>query len=286
LNRETDTCFHFPKTGLDEASVPELAEVEHSRRVWDRGRGREILSVTVNNTNSPVWRETPAARLKAVLSGKSIIGSEAHGKQMLFHFGRDVWMAIHLGMTGELRIEPAGYKIRKHDHLVLRQAGQYLVFSDQRRFGRLRLSEGTEPPIWWSRLPPAILSRSFTAALVADFCRRRKGSPLKSLLLMQERFPGIGNWMADEILWRARLHPKLCAGQLSKTGVTKLYRSIRWVTASAVERLGKDWELPGNWLFRHRWDKGGKCPRCRTVLVREKVGGRTTCWCPVCQAGR
>ena len=264
--------------------MPELAEVEHSRRVWECGRGKKILSVTVNNTSSPVWRGAPATRVKEVLSGKCFTGSEAHGKQMLFRFGREVWIGIHLGMTGELRIERAAYQIRKHDHLVLRQAGQCLVFSDQRRFGRLRFSQGTAAPIWWSKLSPPILSRGFTAALVADFCHRRKGSPLKSLLLMQQRFPGIGNWMADEILWRARLYPKLRAGQLPAAGITKLYRSIRSVTASAVDLLSKDWELPDNWLFRHRWNKGGKCPRCRTLLIREKIGGRTSCWCPVCQA--
>ena len=263
--------------------MPELAEVEHSRRVWDRARGKKILAVEIRNIRSRVWQGLPASRLKAVLTGKSLTSSEAHGKQMLFGFGREIWVGVHLGMTGELRREVPNYSVQKHDHLVLRQANGCLVFSDQRRFGRVRLFEGSEPP-WWSKLPPAILSPRFTSRLVAEFCKRKKRSPLKSLLLMQERFPGIGNWMADEILWRARLHPKLPAGDLPAAAIAKLYRSIRWVTKSAIELLDKDWELPSSWLFKHRWEDGGVCPRCHAALVREKIGGRTACWCPRCQA--
>jgi formamidopyrimidine-DNA glycosylase len=264
--------------------MPELAEVERNRQTWDRGRGQKVLSVAVQNTRSPVWRWVRPASLVSAITGKLLNDSETHGKQMLFQFGRDAWLAIHLGMTGRLSLEAANYQLQKHDQLALRQAKQSLVFSDQRRFGRLRLAQGTDRPGWWTRLPPPILSTGFTKRLVANFCARRKRTPLKSLLLMQERFPGIGNWMADEILWRARLNPKIPAGTLSPASVAKLYRSIRGLTTEALREIDQDWEFPGNWLFSHRWEAGGHCPRCGTELTREKIGGRTTCWCPVCQA--
>jgi formamidopyrimidine-DNA glycosylase len=263
--------------------VPELAEVEHNRRVWARGHGKKVLTVVARNVRSPVWRGIRPASLAAALTGKLLTGSETHGKQMLFQFGRDTWLGVHLGMTGILTLEPLNYQLRKHDHLALRQADHWLVFSDQRRFGRLRLSQGANRPNWWTRLPPPILSSQFTKHWVAEFCARRKGTPLKSLLLMQERFPGIGNWMADEILWRARLNPKIPAGKVSPALVGKLYRSIRWVTISALEQMDENWEFPSTWLFSHRWEAGGHCPRCGTKLAREKIGGRTTSWCPVCQ---
>ena len=263
--------------------MPELAEVEYNRRVWHRGRGKKILAVAVQNVRSPVWRGVRSADLVAALVGNLLTASETHGKQMLFQFGRQAWVGIHLGMTGRLFIESSDYQLQKHDHLVLRQARQSLVFADPRRFGRIRLAQGSDRPAWWTRLPPAILSDRFTTSWVAEFCARRKGTPLKSLLLMQDRFPGIGNWMADEILWRARLHPKTLAGGLSATLVKKLYRSIRGVTTSALKQMDENWEFPSTWLFPHRWEAGGHCPRCGTELVREKIGGRTTCWCPACQ---
>jgi formamidopyrimidine-DNA glycosylase len=263
--------------------VPELAEVEQNRRVWHRGQGNRILAVSVQNVRSPVWRGVRSADLVAALTGKPLTGSETHGKQMLFQFGRDAWLGIHLGMTGQLTVETSIYQPQKHDHLVLRQAGHSLVFSDQRRFGRLRLTQGTDQPTWWTRLPPQILSDRFTLDWVTEFCARRKRTPLKPLLLMQDRFPGIGNWMADEILWRAKLHPKILAGALSPAAVKKLYQAIRRVTVSAMNEVDENWEFPSTWLFSHRWKDGGRCPRCGTGLLREKIGGRTTCWCSHCQ---
>src|SRR5258708_17790728 len=106
---------------------------------------------------------------------------------------------------------------------------------------------------------------------------------MKALLLMQYRCPGIGNWMAEEILWRARLNPKTRAGTLSLSEINPLYRVTRSVCAKAIEVMDKDWQFPRSWLFAHRWEDGGKCPRCRTDLMREVVGGRRTCWCPQCQ---
>jgi formamidopyrimidine-DNA glycosylase len=263
--------------------VPELAEVERNRRVWAPGQGKKVLAVAVQNLRSPVWRGVRSAELAKTLTGKVLTASEAHGKQMLFQFGREAWLGIHLGMTGRLSLESADYRLRKHDHLALRQTHHLLVFSDQRRFGRLRFGQGPNQPVWWTRLPPPILSTQFTTRWVAEFCARRKRTPLKSLLLMQDRFPGIGNWMADEILWRARLNPKVLAGQLSPALVSKLHRSIRGVTASALKQMDQNWEFPSSWLFSHRWEEGGHCPRCGTPLTREKIGGRTTCWCPSCQ---
>jgi len=264
--------------------VPELAEVEHNRKVWTRGEGRKVLEVAVRNVRSPVWQGLRPATLVTALTGKLLTGSETHGKQMLFQFGRDIWLSIHLGMTGQLSVESSDYLLQKHDHLALRQADHWLVFSDQRRFGRVRVARGMNQPDWWTRLPPPILSPKFTKDWVAEFCARRKRTPLKSLLLMQERFPGIGNWMADEILWRAGLNPKTLAGDLSLARIGKLYRSIRGVTEAALQKMDENWEFPSTWLFSHRWQDGGHCPRCGTKLRREKIGGRTTCWCPSCQA--
>ena len=98
---------------------------------------------------------------------------------------------------------------------------------------------------------------------------------------MQERFSGIGNWMADEILWRAAIHPKQPAGSLDTAQTKSLYREIRWVCREALRIIGKDFsDPPDSWLFNHRWQKGGTCPRTGAKLQHATIGGRTTCWSP------
>jgi formamidopyrimidine-DNA glycosylase len=265
--------------------MPELAEVERSRRLWEVGRNAKVLEVVLRNRKSRIFRSIKPEELVRRITGQPLFSSEALGKQMVFRFGKrgEIWLGLHLGMTGELRVEKPGYPFLKYDHLIFRQSKQCLVFSDQRQFGRVLFAGGEAAPSWWSKLPPSILSDRFKRRLVAEFCRQRKGSPLKALLLMQERFPGIGNWMADEILWRARLNPKTRAGTLSQKQITTLYRVTRSVCAKAMEAMDEDWEFPKTWLFAHRWEDGGRCPRCHSELVREVVGGRRTCWCPKCQ---
>jgi formamidopyrimidine-DNA glycosylase len=268
--------------------MPELAEVERSRRLWEVGRGAKVLEVILRNRKSRIFRSINPEELVRSLTGQRLSDSEALGKQMVFRFGNrgQFWLGLHLGMTGDLRVEKPRYSFLKYDHLVLRQSKRSLVFSDPRQFGRVLFAQSEVTPSWWAKLPPSILSNQFKRSLIAEFCRRRKGSPLKGLLLMQERFPGVGNWMADEILWRARLNPKTRAGALVEREITSLYRATRIVCAKAIEVIDKDWQFPKNWLFAHRWEDGGKCPRCHTGLMRDVVGGRRTCWCPKCQPAK
>ena len=101
---------------------------------------------------------------------------------------------------------------------------------------------------------------------------------------MQEFFPGIGNWMVDEILWRARIHPAERAGNLSPAKQKALWEQTRFVTNGALETVGtRGGDPPSDWLFHVRWKDGGNCPQSGKSLVRETVAGRTTCWCPSLQ---
>jgi formamidopyrimidine-DNA glycosylase len=267
--------------------VPELAEVEYCRRLWDAGLRKTVADVRIGRPEIRVFRETDIAALRRLLPGRRLLGSESGGKQMLFHFSGDLWLGIHLGMSGELRVEPSGdFTPRKHDHLVLQLPKIALVYEDQRHFGRVRFAQSVEAPEWWTKLAPGVLSARFTARAVENFFARRRRIPLKAALLMQEQFPGIGNWMADEILWRAKLHPAIRAGTLATAQTRLLWRQVRWVSRTAIKLIQHDWTYPESWLFPHRWGNGRHCPRCRAALSRATIGGRTTCWCPVCQPGQ
>ena len=263
--------------------MPELAEVEYFRRRWNPGLGRKVLAVELH-AEKRIFRGNNLAALQRTLPGAKLLSSEARGKQMLFRFSKGAWLGVHLGMTGELRREPHGFTPGKHDHLVLRQRDQLLVFADTRQFGRVLFHHSDAEPAWWSRLPPSLTSSNFTLERMQTFLQRRARSPLKGVLLQQEFFIGVGNWMADEILWRAKIHPRRAAGRLSAAEARGVWKAIRFVCAGALRIVAKDYsDPPPSWLFRHRWEKGGRCPKDGSELNRATVGGRTTAWCPKCQ---
>ena len=266
--------------------MPELAEVEFFRKQWDVGRNQKILAVRLHATKR-VFRGTNPASLRQALTGARLLDSQAHGKQMLFRFSRNAWVGIHLGMTGTLHAVPsraASFSPDRHHHLVLCLAEWSLVFTDPRQFGRVRLHRGRAAPPWWKRLPPALLAREFSLTVMEEFLSRHRAAPVKAVLLLQAGFPGIGNWMADEILWQAGIHPLRPAGKLRPAETKKLHRTVKSVSRAALRTVGVDYgDLPRGWLFDRRWARGGQCPKDGAPLRHTVVGGRTTCWCPRCQ---
>lgn len=262
--------------------MPELAEVDYYRRQWDAGLGFKIVRVHVHGDKRPLRGND--LDLFAKLAGEKLTGSEAAGKQMVFTFSGHFWLGIHLGMTGKLSVGPASYAPEKHDHLVLYQRERALVFNDFRQFGRVLIYQGGEAPKWWSRIAPAVTSKQFTPGYMADFLARHGRLPIKAALLHQKGFPGIGNWMADEILWRAGVAPKRASGELKETELARLHKEVRFVAREALKKIGPDFgDPPKGWLFHERWSAKGICPRHKTPLRRETIGGRTTAWCPKCQ---
>jgi formamidopyrimidine-DNA glycosylase len=136
-----------------------------------------------------------------------------------------------------------------------------LVFSDYRMFGKVELHQGREAPPWWKNLPPQPQETAFDKALFRSILRKRSRKPLKALLLEQDAFPGIGNWMADEILWRARIHPARRPQDLSPYFRYKLFNAIKEVCEDAFRVIATDWgDPPDTWLFNHRWKRGTTCP--------------------------
>lgn len=272
--------------------MPEFAEVEFFRKRWAQAAaGQRIKSVLVHPA-AKIFRGTNPAAIKRALTRAKYLSSEAQAKQMLFRFSGGTWLGVHLGMSGDLTVKPADYTPAKHDHLVLFSAKHALVFSDPRMFGRVQFHRGTTAPTWWTKIAPPILSEKFTVEAVAAFLKRRAKAPIKAVLLMQERFPGIGNWMADEILWRAAIHPRRRAGSLKRAEVQALWRECGHVCRMALDTIAGrgnylppdlNAHIPKTWLFWHRWEPGGRDPRTKTPLARAEIGGRTTCWSPARQ---
>ena len=241
--------------------MPELAEVAFACSLWNSGLGKKVKAVHIHPT-SRVFRDENRNHFRGNLMGKILKRSETHGKQMLFTFSGDCWLGLHLGMTGWLHSEEVGYSPKKHDAVVLFQAKQTLVFRDPRQFGRLRMYQSKHPPNWWTERPVSMLSSAFDFEILETALNRHTKRPLKSLLLDQRYFPGMGNWMADEVLWRANLHPNCRPPMMGAKEQRKLFQQILFVIRGAMKSVGATGgDPPVKWLFHQRWKDGGACPR-------------------------
>ena len=263
--------------------MPELAEVEWYRKQWDAGIGDAIVDLSLHGRKY-VFRGTITDALRENLVGQRLLRSTRRGKQMLFQFSGDTWLGIHLGMTGKTRVESANFRPGKYDHLVLYQPKRALVFTDPRQLGRVRFHHGDKELNWWRSSIPEINSREFDQKFLDQFLDRHGKAPIKAVLLIQNGFSGIGNWMADEILWRAKVLPSKRTTKLSPRERAALFRATKFVVKKSLQTLGKDFsDPPRNWLIHQKWKRGGICPRHRTPLHHAMIGGRTTAWCPRCQ---
>ena len=263
--------------------MPELAEVEFYRRRWNPGLGQSVQKVRVH-PKARVFRDTKPLALAKALKGQRMQSSHAHGKQMLFCFSKGGNLGIHLGMSGSLDCVVREMVPDRHDHLVLELESCSLVLTDPRMFGKVSFETGQTPPQWWIDLPPQPQDLRFDYPRLRDALERHSRQPLKSLLLDQKEFPGIGNWMADEILFRSRIHPATPAKKLSAYRRKNLFDAIKSVSDDAIRIIGTDWGTPpDNWLFNHRWKRNGICPASGKPLAYETIGGRTTCFSPAVQ---
>jgi formamidopyrimidine-DNA glycosylase len=246
--------------------VPELPEVERARSLIEmQALGRCIAEV--DDADTWVCRPHAPGEIAAALSGATLVQAHRQGKAIWVETDAGPPLGLHLGMTGRIVVdEPSSES--GWDRFALRfEDGGSLALRDKRRLGRVVL----DPDL--SRLGPdaaEITQRDF---------RERVGRgrvAIKARIMEQSTIAGIGNLLADEALWRARLSPLCEAGALSQGQLDELRRALRAATRRAIARGGAH---TGD-LIPHR-HSGGRCPRCGAALERASVGGRTTWWCPV-----
>jgi formamidopyrimidine-DNA glycosylase len=250
--------------------MPELPEAERARLQIERALDREI--VAVDDRDTYVCRPHAPGELAAGLVGRRLTSAHRRGKFLWAETDDDgPELGLHLGMAGRIAIdEPPAPNAWDRFSIEFADGGR-LALRDKRRLGRAVLAPD------FSHVGPdaAEVSR-------AEFRSRvgRGTAPLKARLLDQGVIAGVGNLLADETLWRARLSPRRPAGELSEEELDRLRRELRAAVRSAI-RLGG---VHTGEFIPHR-ERGGTCPRCGTALERATIGGRTTYWCPRDQPG-
>jgi formamidopyrimidine-DNA glycosylase len=280
--------------------MPELPEVETvARDLRPRLVGATIVGARTNwvrtlRSQDPVAFETGVA-------GREILAVGRRAKQLVVDLSGDAALTIHLKMTGQLFVVPAGTTEDPYTRLVLELGdGREVHFRDIRKFGKIGLY-GRDPASGelveevggaavFAAIGPEPLAETFTLRDFRLRIRRRKGR-LKPLLVDQSFLAGVGNIYADEALWRAKLHPLRTASSLRPPDERHLYGAIREVLSEAVERRGSsidDYTAPdGDGSMQERLDvyqrTGEPCPRCGHPVKRIVIGARSTHFCSWCQ---
>ena len=276
--------------------MPELPEVETIRRGLDGWiTGRRIGSVAVHHPRAVRRHHAGPRDFADRLAGAGITGTRRRGKFLWLPLDTGDALLCHLGMSGQLLIQPPGNP--DGPHLRVRfdfdAADHQLRFVDQRTFGEMLVSPGgAELPGEIAHIAPDVYDPGFDVSLFAERLRRRRGE-LKRALLDQSLISGVGNIYADEALWRARLHGGTLSQELSDADVRELLGHVKDVFDAALSAGGTSFDdlyvntngesgyFDRSLAVYGRADR--PCPRCGTAVTRIKFTNRSSFQCPACQ---
>ncbi len=276
--------------------MPELPEVETVRQGLAKWvAGRTIDTVEVHHPRA-IRRHLPGdAHFAAVLAGRTVLDVARRGKYLWLPLDSGDAIIGHLGMSGQLLMQPAGAPDETHLRVrfTFTDGGAELRFVDQRTFGGLSVSEGgaTLPAeiahIARDPIDPAFSDADFVVAM------RRRRTEVKRALLDQTLISGIGNIYADEALWRSQLHGTRLTDALTKPAVLRLLGHVRDVLNSAIVAGGTSFDAlyvnvnGESGYFDRSLDAYGReglpCHRCGTPIRREQFMNRSSFSCPRCQ---
>lgn len=264
--------------------MPELPEVETVRR----GLLPLVTGATIASAGSH-----PSAKFDQALEavGTRIIGVERRGKYLLLGLDDERTLVVHLGMTGQLRVDPPGSSPDPYDRAWWTFGdGRELRLRDVRRFGRVAvLGEDHSSLPTLAGLGPEPFDPAFTPEHLWRSLNSRSAR-IKTQLLSQRPVAGVGNIYADEALWRAKVHP--AARHITKPGAKRLRDAIIAVLQEGIDHGGTtlrdyvnvDGGSGQNQFHLECYGRTGEpCNRCSTLLRRQVFDGRSTTWCPKCQ---
>lgn len=293
--------------------MPEIAEIA---RVVHFIRkllvGKTLAKVTASEDTIVYGKVgTSSEEFEKHMSGKTVVDAGQQGKYFWMIMSSPPHPVMHFGMTGWLKFksEHSYYYQPKEDEKEEEWPPRFMkflletkpekgeepvqaAFVDGRRLGRIRLVDcpaaeiRKNSPLKENGPDPVIDKDIFTVEWLKKKCSSKK-VPIKAMLLDQANISGIGNWVGDEVLYNAKIHPEQYSNTLQEGQVEQLHKSIVYVCTTAVDLIGDSDKFPEDWMFKHRWQKGkknapGVLPNGQKVAFLT-VGGRTSCVVPSVQ---
>jgi len=292
--------------------MPELPEVETIKRELVKNLKNKVISnieILWSKTISP----TSVVDFKQIIVGRKILGLERRAKMLLIHLDKNISLAIHLKMTGQLIFVPlqkggqakAGKIISgghpthdiqtpgRHTRLIFHfKDGDTLYFNDLRKFGWVKILDEKLKNYINTEVGIEPLSKTFAVAKVEEIMKKYPNRTVKQILLDQKLIAGIGNIYADESAYLSGILPMRKVKTLTKKEKTDLHKNIIAVLKLSIQKKGTS---SRNYL-RSNGEQGGfvphlmvygrqneKCKKCGALIKKLKHAGRGTHYCSVCQ---
>ncbi|ORY07791.1 NMDA receptor-regulated protein 1-domain-containing protein [Clohesyomyces aquaticus] len=288
--------------------MPEIGEVARVVHYLKKHLVGKTIASVIAQEDAIVYGKvgTSASAFQNAMTGKKVVDARQQGKYFWLEMESPPHPLMHLGMSGWIKFsndDSAYYRPKKGQESewppryckfvlkVKEDPDCEVAFVDARRLARIRLvdAKGEDmrktTPLKENGPDPVIDPDVLTVAWLTKKLRSKR-VPVKALLLDQANISGIGNWVGDEIMYQARLHPEQYSNTFSDAQVKQLHDAMIYVCKTAVETLADSEKFPEDWLMRHRWDKGkkngGKLPNGAKITFL-KVGGRTSAVVPSVQ---
>lgn len=262
--------------------MPELPEVEGFRKyIVGTAMGQRIEKVIVNHPK--VVKDGVDAFTKR-MQGNRFVGSDRVGKYLFLNMEEGGPMMMHFGMTGSPRYYRDEEDAPRHPRVVFAlESGFSLAYNCPRMFGRLILTDGVEQYCKDHKIGTDAAKISWDE-FEANLKTRK--SPIKSVLMNQKLLAGVGNWIADEILYQAALHPEEKAIDLATDDLKLIYEKMGYVLQTALQNEAHFPNFPKDFMIHSRWTDSGRPDAPRIELEKLTVGGRSTYFNPVRQVKR
>jgi formamidopyrimidine-DNA glycosylase len=263
--------------------MPELPEVETYRRYFEAtSLHQPIADVYVEDTK---LLTTDYDTLNQQLKNRQFIGTKRVGKNLFVQLDAPCWLHLHFGMTGDLAYFKDEEDTPRFARIIFKFANGFkLGFLCPRKFERIGIVEDIEGYLIRKKIYKDALE--ITAEELSGKLKKRK-APIKPVLLDQSTVSGIGNWIVDEVLFQAKIHPERMANQLADNEILEIHKAIKYVIQTAIDSQANYDDFSKNFLIHARgWgskgmqdERVGICPECGEKVSISKVGGRTTYFC-------
>ncbi|EGX53273.1 hypothetical protein AOL_s00006g139 [Orbilia oligospora ATCC 24927] len=283
--------------------MPEISEITRVVHYINRYLAGKVIKNVVANEDAIVFKDTTSSAFVKAMLGKKVVEAKQQGKYFWIEMDSPPHPVMHFGMTGWITFSKAPEAHYRADMaeedddkeeiewpprfmkfvFEMEDEGNNAAFTDARRLGRVRLIDVPAEQI--RKVSPLKENGPdpVVDGLDEDWFKgvlNQRKKPVKALLLDQGFISGVGNWVGDEILYHARIHPEQYSNTLSKAQQKQLYESTMYVCKTACELLGDSSKFPEDWLFKYRWGKGKKgnaLPNGEKIDF-VKVGGRTSAY--------
>ncbi|GAB7363487.1 hypothetical protein MBLNU230_g3758t1 [Neophaeotheca triangularis] len=294
--------------------MPEIGEVARVVDAIRRHLVNRTIKICEGFDDDIVYGKvgTSAKAFQSAVTNKKVTGVGQQGKYFYMTFSSPPHAVMHLGMTGWVKFsteDTAYYKQAKEVErgeqewppkymkflLKCEAEGEKeaveVAFVDARRLARIRLVEcgagdiRNQSPLKENGPDPVIDRDVVTVEWLGELLGRKR-VPVKALLLDQANLSGVGNWVADEVLYQARIHPEQYSNTFGEEQIKRLHDALIGVCSTAVGTLADSTQFPENWLMKYRWDAGKKDKNVLPngeKIVHLKVGGRTSAIVPTVQ---